>query len=123
LWVLGGRYDGDLTHRTFYLDPDATSWSEGPSLLYPVQHAQAASIDGTLYLVGGEYYGDATWFTQVLVPRLPAGDTDNDGDIDGADLARFAVVFDNRIDPDADLNEDRSIDDDDVASFTESFGK
>ncbi len=51
-----------------------------------------------------------------------AGDFDEDGDIDGSDLATFVDLYAGK-DPLADLNHDRTVDTEDLAVFSAEFGR
>ena len=62
----------------------------------------------------------------VLFRRIP-GDIDQDGDVDGEDLAEFALAFgssigDTNFNPACDLHEDGVIDEQDLEAFAMSFG-
>jgi hypothetical protein len=100
LWLAGGAYNGDLTTRTFFLDPSAAEWTEGARLIFPLKRLEGTSVDGILYVAGGDYYGDPMWFTQTLRPVIEPlpfqPDIDRDGDVDGVDLQAYAAggVFD-----------------------------
>ena len=53
LYVLGG-FDatGAVVAAVQVFDPAACSWSMGPALPKPVHHANAAVVDGTIYVLG-----------------------------------------------------------------------
>ncbi len=90
LWLIGGRLNNHLTNSTYYLEPSATQWTKGPSLLFPLDRFEGAALDNTLYVAGGGLYDKPTWFTQVLRPVIQPQsfelDDDGDGDVDGLDL-------------------------------------
>jgi predicted outer membrane repeat protein len=52
----------------------------------------------------------------------PVGDFDSDNDTDGFDLSHFAVVYSIKTSPEADINDDGSINAADVARFAQDFG-
>ena len=71
-------------------------------------------------------FHDECGMDNVLYRSIP-GDTDQDGDVDGADLAAFASAFGSRtgdanFNPACDLNEDGLIDEQDLESFAQVFG-
>jgi hypothetical protein len=49
--------------------------------------------------------------------------TDGDNDIDGEDLSQFAIDYSNGTYPYADVNDDGTIDDDDIVRFAREFGR
>jgi serine/threonine-protein kinase PknK len=54
LWLAGGlNRDGSAIAEVSALDPIAGTWTDGPSLPEPVDHAALASDGKRLYLVGG----------------------------------------------------------------------
>jgi len=54
IWVLGGYTPDGATVATAEVYDTATgSWSRGPDLPVAVNHAMAASLDGVLYVAGG----------------------------------------------------------------------
>jgi N-acetylneuraminic acid mutarotase len=54
IWVLGGYDPGGATMATAEVyDTVGDSWSRGPDLPVAVNHAMAATLDGVLYVAGG----------------------------------------------------------------------
>ena len=54
IWVLGGYgSDGTTLATAEVFDTGAGSWSRGPDLPVAVNHAMAATLDGALYIAGG----------------------------------------------------------------------
>ena len=54
IWVLGGYAPGGATLATAEVyDTVANTWSRGPDLPVAVNHAMAATLDGVLYVAGG----------------------------------------------------------------------
>jgi len=62
------------------------------------------------------------WYATEGGVILCSGDYDRDNDVDGMDLATFADYFWTN-DPEADLNEDGTVDELDVEEFAGNFGK
>src|SRR5689334_9185564 len=56
MYVIGG-YPGDRIPSDVVQVWDATTdtWELGPSLPVPLHHMMAATVDGTLYAIGGEF--------------------------------------------------------------------
>lgn len=53
VWVIGGLTSfTDHTSAVWVFDTVARTWSAGPSLPQPVHHANAAVVDGSVYVVG-----------------------------------------------------------------------
>jgi hypothetical protein len=96
---------------------------EGPGKAY----ANAFYFDPTKpYGLGSPMCPEASATFTIL--KTPVGDVDNDGNVDGQDLAIVAVAFgtrpiDLRWDSRADLNYDDRIDGKDVAITAKNFGK
>jgi len=84
---------------------------------------------GLAYLLGVDVnrWG-TTWLgSQTIVPfvaegQLCKGDMDGDRDVDGKDLSLFIDALE-MYSLDADLNEDETVDEEDVAEFAKGFGK
>jgi N-acetylneuraminic acid mutarotase len=54
IWVLGGyATDGKTLATAEVYDTATDSWSQGPDLPVAVNHAMAATLDGVLYVAGG----------------------------------------------------------------------
>ena len=54
IWVLGGYGpDGATLATAEVYDTGADSWTRGPDLPVAVNHAMAATLDGVLYIAGG----------------------------------------------------------------------
>src|SRR5829696_6780997 len=54
IWVLGGYAPGGATLATAEVyDTAADTWARGPDLPVAVNHAMAATLDGVLYVAGG----------------------------------------------------------------------
>jgi N-acetylneuraminic acid mutarotase len=52
IYVLGGFVGLTITPAVQVFDPAACAWSMGPDLPQPMHHANAAVIDGTIYIAG-----------------------------------------------------------------------
>ena len=54
IWVLGGyAHDGATLATVEVYDTGADTWARGPDLPVAVNHAMAATLDGALYVAGG----------------------------------------------------------------------
>jgi N-acetylneuraminic acid mutarotase len=59
IYAVGGRLDDDSPLAVFEIyDPATDSWTPGPSLPAPRDHAGVAAVNGKLYVIGG--YGPVT---------------------------------------------------------------
>lgn len=103
VWVLGGLTSFvDYTAAVWVFDTVAGTWSAGPALPAPVHHANAAVVDGSIYVVGmlGAGFGasgavwrhtpgvDAGWTARAA---MPAG-TQRGASITGVLDGRIYVV-------------------------------
>lgn len=83
VWVLGGLTSFvDYSDEVWIYDTGAGTWSPGPTLPVPMHHANAAVVDGAIYIVGylGAGFGasgavyrhtpgvDAGWVARTAMP-------------------------------------------------------
>lgn len=111
-------FDGDFNDsdwQTFSLDLSA--WAGTVVQLFFEQHNGSSQYTQWMYIDEVSITGD---------PVFMAGDLDEDGDVDGADLAVLWLEF-GRTDCSsgcsADLNNDGSVDEGDVSDFAVNFGQ
>jgi N-acetylneuraminic acid mutarotase len=96
IYVIGGI--GSLTGVLVY-DTEADKWSEGPALPIGVHHANAAVVDGTIYVVGalledfspiGDVWswtpGDEAWAEHTSMPGGTERGASSVGVVDGTIL-------------------------------------
>jgi len=61
IYVIGGYPQGRIPSNVVQVyDPATDSWSYGPPFPVPLHHTMAAVVDGTLYVIGGEFEGAGT---------------------------------------------------------------
>lgn len=81
LYFIGGATaDGKLSRHVDIYDPATNAWSAGPDMPTPVYRAQAAEINGSIYVAGGRrsMNGSATTHLQILDPAAGAWSTGAD---------------------------------------------
>jgi len=73
IYVIGGYPQGRIPSNVVQVYDAATDrWEYGPPVPLPMHHAMAAVVDGTLYLIGGEFDGAGTGRPEVFLSDVYA---------------------------------------------------
>jgi N-acetylneuraminic acid mutarotase len=103
LYLMGGYPQNRVTARTVQIYDIATdTWTYGPQLPLPNNHGMAASVNGKIYLIGGQMLADDPPGTDSYVDTVYELDPAAGGWVTKAPMptarsSGFAVVHDGRI--------------------------
>jgi hypothetical protein len=128
---LTGTYGGWATVSAGQTPPSAPSLSQNAPEFDTVSGSWSEIVDvrlghrfyinaGAVAADGEDIHHDATIYNISVIP-LPAGDLNFDMDVDGSDLANFIVAYIGET-PEADLNLNGILNEDDLILFAENFG-